>query len=126
VIGARSFIDLLFILLLGMLVMLTRSVEIGAVRTDLLRVGGGAVAPVRASDVQLVTIGAVAVTLDGLETGDARELLDRLRADDPVLLVAAEADIPFRRVMDVWSTLRDGGHDVRLGAEPASREKDKE
>ena len=52
----KSFVDVLFILLLGTIVMLAHSVTIGAVDTELLKIGGGGVSDVQADTVEVVVI----------------------------------------------------------------------
>lgn len=114
----RSFVDVLFILLLGTLVMLTQSVQLGAVDTALAKLGSGDISPVRADEVRVVAVGQSVLLLDGetLPTIDA--LRKRLRPDAAVLLVTAEADVRHHRVLDVWSGLRTHIADVKLGARP--------
>ena len=118
----RSFVDVLFILLLGTLVMLTQSVQLGAVDTALAKLGSGDISPVRADEVQVVAVGEETLLLDGetLPTIDA--LLERLRPGDAVLLVTAEADVRHHRVLNVWSSLRKHVSDVKLGAKPVDDE----
>lgn len=114
----KSFIDVLFIILLATLVMLTQSVQLGAVDTALTTLGAGGVSPVSADEVQVVLVGPELVELDGKTWPTADQLAAALRPDDPVLLVTAEADVSHHRVMGVWSDLRDRRFDVKLGARP--------
>jgi hypothetical protein len=119
--GTRSFIDILFILLLGTLVMLTHSVPVGAVETELVRLGGGGVSPIRSEDIQLVVVGAERVRTVDRSFGDPHELAATLPPRAPVLLVVDDRLVSHHRVMLVWSVLRGHGHRVQLGAEPAGR-----
>lgn len=115
----KSFVDLLFILLLGTIVMLTESVPIGAVDVDLLRVGGGGVSKVRASEVELVIVDDAGLRRRDKMFADESTLARDLPADASVLLVVADGDVRFHRVMNVWSALSALGIDVELGAEPS-------
>jgi biopolymer transport protein ExbD len=122
VLSYRSFVDVLFILLLGTLVMLTQSVQLGAVDTALAKLGADDISPVRADEVQVVAVGAETLLIDGETLPSIDALLQRLRADDAVLLVTAEADVRHHRVLDVWSALRKHISDVKLGAKPVDDE----
>ena len=118
----RSFVDVLFILLLGTLVMLTQSVQLGAVDTALAKLGADDISPVRADEVQVVAVGAETLLINGETLPSIDALLERLRSDDAVLLVTAEADVRHHRVLDVWSGLRKHISDVKLGAKPVDDE----
>ncbi len=114
----KSFIDILFIILLATLVMLTQSVQLGAVDTALTTLGAGGISPVSADDVQIVIIGQDQVQLDGTAWQTCEELAKAIRPRDPVLLLTADAEVSHHRVMRVWSELRERELDVKLGARP--------
>ncbi len=114
----RSFIDILFIILLATLVMLTQSVQLGAVDTALTTLGAGGISPVSADDVQIVIIGQDQVQFDGATWQTCEQLGNALRPHDPVLLLTADAEVSHHRVMHVWSELRERELDVKLGARP--------
>ncbi len=114
----KSFIDILFIILLATLVMLTQSVQLGAVDTALTTLGAGGISPVSADDVQIVIIGQDQVELDGTTWQTCDELGNAIRPHDPVLLLTADAEVSHQRVMRVWSELRERELDVKLGARP--------
>ena len=114
----KSFIDILFIILLATLVMLTQSVQLGAVDTALTTLGAGGISPVSADDVQIVIIGQDQVELDGTIWQTCDELGNAIRPNDPVLLLTADAEVSHQRVMRVWSELRERELDVKLGARP--------
>jgi biopolymer transport protein ExbD len=116
----KSFVDVLFILLLGTIVMLTESVHIGAVDVELLRLGSGGVSPVRVDEVELVVVSDEALHHGDRSWSEPGELARQLPAWSPVLLVVADRDVPHHRVMSVWSALSAEGLDVSLGAEPSS------
>lgn len=113
----KSFVDVLFILLLGTMVMLTQSVQVGAVDTVVARLGAGGVSPVNADEVRVIVVGEDDLRLDG-RAGSLQELARSIRAPQPVLLVTANREVRHHRVMAVWSALRQRGHNVMLGAEP--------
>lgn len=115
----KSFIDVLFILLLGTMVMLTQSVRLGALDTDLARIGGEGISPVRADQVEVVVVGEHGLVHEEQPCQDTASLAARLRPDRPVLLITADRDVRHHRVLDVWLALRDLGLDVKLGAEPS-------
>jgi biopolymer transport protein ExbD len=114
----KSFIDVLFILLLSTIVLLTESVHIGAVDTDVTRIGVGGVSPVRADRITLVAVAADELRLEDGSVTDIDRLADQVRPGDVVLLVTADGDVRHHRMMDVWSDLRSRQVDVKLGALP--------
>jgi len=114
----KSFVDVLFILLLGTIVMLTQVVSIGAVEAELLELGGGGVTPVRGDDIKLVIVDDDVLRHGEGTWTDAAELTGTLPPDAVVLVVAAHGDVRYHRVMEAWSELAESGLDVRLGAEP--------
>ena len=61
----KSFIDVLFIILLATLVMLSQTVDLGAVDTAVARIGPGGISRVRADQVQVVVVGADELQLNG-------------------------------------------------------------
>ncbi len=122
----KSFIDVLFILLLGTMVMLTQSVQIGAVDTVVTRLGAGGISPVRADEVRLIVVREGGLWLEDRSWTDAAALADRLDPSDVVLLVTADEDVRHHRMMDVWSSLRGLGLDVKLGALPTPASEDEE
>ncbi|MHC4217408.1 MAG: ExbD/TolR family protein [Planctomycetota bacterium] len=118
----RSFVDVLFILLLGTLVMLTQAVQLGSIDTALATLGSGDISPVRADEVRVVAIGEDVLLMEGQPSPTIEALVARLRPDDAVLLVTADADVRHHRVLEVWSGLRKHVQDVKLGAKPVPDE----
>ncbi|MCP3903427.1 MAG: hypothetical protein GY715_07300 [Planctomycetes bacterium] len=114
----KSFVDVLFILLLGTIVMLTQVVSVGAIEAELLKLGGGGVTPIRGDDIEMVVVDddVIRHREDAWEDVDA--LAEALPADAVVLVVVAHGDVRHHRVMKAWSDLAAHGLDVRLGAEP--------
>ncbi len=116
----KSFIDLLFILLLSTFVLLSESVRMETVDANPAEVSGGGSAvddPKEAVQVAVLPEGRLAVA--GEEVAD-EEAAGRVPADSWVLLVPGPAGLGHQRVMEAWSTLRDAGLDVRLGVKPGS------
>ena len=115
----KTFVDVLFILLLGTMVMLTRSIQLGALDTVVATMGAEGVSPVRADQVQVIVVGEHELLFDGRPWQRIDELAGRIRSADPVLLITADRDVRHHRVMAIWSALQARGLDVKLGAQPA-------
>ena len=117
----KSFVDLLFILLCSTIVMLSRSVEVGAVEMQPAKVGSGSVSEISADDIRVV-----AVSHDHIEYVDdsgssnvlssARDAKGHFSADKCILLSAAEEGVTHHRIMQVWSQLVETGYNVKLAA----------
>ncbi len=119
----RSFIDLLFILLCGTIVLLSQSLPIGAMESAPARIAGGGLSDVRLDGTALVAVAEGHLALarpdgDGREFADADALHAALPPGQVVLLVAAEEGIRHHRVMQAWSELHQRGRRVQLGAQP--------
>ena len=121
---SRSFIDLLFILLCGTIVMLSESLQVGALEAAPARVGAGGVTMIEADAVTLVTVEGDTLRMADpagsgrTVSGDAATIHALL--DDPrcVLLAAAREEVSHAAVMRAWSRFRDLGRAVRLAATP--------
>ncbi len=120
----KSFVDVLFIILLATLVMLTQTVNLGAVDTAVAKIGPGGLSPIRADQVQVVVVSQDALQLDGTTWREIDSMSAIIRPQDPVLLVTADAKVSHHRVMEVWSELHQRELDVKLGAQPALPEPD--
>lgn len=116
----KSFVDVLFILLLGTMVMLAQSVRLGAIDTTVARLGDEGISPVRADQVQVVVVGDDELVHDGQRWASAGELAARLRPEQPVLLITADRDVRHHRVLEVWFAFRQRQLDVKLGAVPVA------
>jgi biopolymer transport protein ExbD len=114
----KSFVDVLFIMLLGAMVALTGAVQLGAVDTAVARLGPAGIALVSAADVQVVMVAEEHLKWKELDLDSAAALAARLQRTKAVLLVTAGADIRHHRVLEVWSDLTNSGFDVKLGARP--------
>lgn len=124
----KSFIDLLFILLLSTFVLLSESVRLETVDGEPASVRGGGNGiedPAQAVEVAVLPGGRVSVAGERVADAEAAALVG---PDRWVLLVPGDAGeagasgsgggLGHQRVMDAWSTLRAGGLDVRLGVRP--------
>ena len=115
----KSFVDLLFILLCSTIVMLSRSVEVGAVEMNPAKVGSGGVSEVLSDDVRVLAVNQLTVTLS-TESGEAIEFKDTAKAATAagmgkcILLSAANEEVTHHRIMQVWSELVKAGQKVKL------------
>ena len=114
----KSFIDLLFILLLSSIVLLIQSVHVGSIDVAPAEVGFGGVSRVQANQVQVVVITKRGLKLEDREWADARKLAERIPPGDTVLLIGSHDGVRHHRVMRVWSQFQESGVDVKLGVEP--------
>lgn len=115
----RSFIDVLFILLLCTMVMLTQSIRLGAIDTVIARPGAEGISPVRADEVQIIVIGPDELQFEGRSWPHVESMAHLIRPHHPVLLVTADKAVRHHRVMSVWMSLSSLDLDVKLGVEPA-------
>lgn len=116
----KSFIDLLFILLLSTFVLLSESVKLETVDANPADVrGGGSELLDVETAIEIAVLPGGRVSVAGVETADA-EAVARVPADRWVLLVPGPRDLDHQRVMEVWSSLRTAGLDVRLGVRPGA------
>ncbi len=120
----KSFVDVLFIILLATLVMLTQTVNLGAVDTAVAKIGPGGLSPIRADLVQVVVVSQDTLQINGTTWREIDSMGAVIRPQDPVLLVTANAQVSHHRVMGVWSDLHQRELDVKLGARPADPDTD--
>jgi len=114
----RSFIDVLFILLLSAIVMLAQSFQLGGVDMSPAEVGADGVSPLRADEVRLIVIEEDALLVEDSTFSTVEALHQSMPADAPLVLVAGRGEISHQRVMSLWSDLKERGRDVRLGVAP--------
>jgi hypothetical protein len=117
----KSFVDLLFILLCSTIVMLSRSVEVGAVEMQPAKVGSGNVSAISADDIRVI-----AVSLESIEcvnddgSSDVLDSIDQVKErfskDKCILLSASQGSVTHQRMMQVWSRLVGDGYVVKLAA----------
>ncbi|MEO1236593.1 MAG: hypothetical protein AAFX76_07375 [Planctomycetota bacterium] len=115
----KSFIDLLFILLLGTFVLLSESLQVGALETAPADVGGGGAELRDPGSARVVIVDEATVFLLDKPMDDLDQLADEIGPDDYVLLTPRRDDVVHQRVMDVWAGLHERGVEVKLGVEPA-------
>lgn len=117
----KSFVDLLFILLCGTIVMLSRSVEVGAVEINPAKVGSGGVSEVLADDVRVVSVNQLTISLsddsDGvMEFDNVAKVAQVAGTDKCILLSAGSEEVTHHRIMRVWSDFVKAGFNVKLAA----------
>jgi biopolymer transport protein ExbD len=119
---SKSFVDILFILLCATIVLLSQSLQVGAVKTAPAEVGGGAISPVKADEVRAVVVNQKDLLIDGVSVG-VQGLKGKLESHECALLVPGDEGLSHHRMMKVWSDLRAMDVTVKLAAvetEPAT------
>jgi biopolymer transport protein ExbD len=114
----KSFIDVLFILLLSTIVMLTQTAPLGALDVKRLTRGSGGASPIRADEVELVQVAERELMHQGRAYADPALLAGAIQSDRSVLLLVTDPQVSHQRVMNVWSELSAQGLDVNLGSAP--------
>ena len=119
----KSFVDLLFILLCGTIVMLSQSLQVGSMDIAPARMGSGSLSEVRADNVILVVVyegKCEIVAEDGRKQqfSDIRQLQGMILPGKCLLLSAANEDVSHHRIMNVFSSCVDIGYAVKLAAVP--------
>jgi hypothetical protein len=121
----KSFVDVLFIMLLGVLALLADSVPIGSVEVAPAEVGGGGIAQIIADQARLVVLTREdTLVLDDRPYPTAAALVADIRPGEWVVLVPGHADVRHHRMMRVWSDIRERGVVVKLGVRPGEPELD--
>ena len=113
---SKSFIDLLFILLCATIVLLSESVQIGAIDTAPVQVGGNGISSININDVRVVVVDDEQLSLDHKQYKSPEQLLKSLQSGQCVVLVAATENLKHHRIMNVWDVLSSSGIEVKLGA----------
>jgi len=113
---SKSFVDVLFILLCGTIVLLSESIRVGSIDTAPAKVGHSSVSKILADDVRPVVVNANDLVFEEQHVNSAADLIDRLSPTVCVLLVPGDEGVTHHRVMYVWSRLQDLGVTVKLGA----------
>jgi biopolymer transport protein ExbD len=123
---SRSFIDVLFILLIGAIVMLSNATPLGSVDAAPAAVEKDSAEPLTDEPVRVVIVRPDTLVLDDVAATTADELAARLVPGDRVLLVSGVADLRHQRMMTVWSDFSRRGWTAQIGvapgAQPASNE----
>ena len=115
---SKSFVDLLFILLCGTIVLLTDSLRVHVLDTAPAQVGAGALSPIAAHDVEPVVVFEQTVAWKGERFASVDPLVAALPADSCLLLIAGDEALSHHRMMRVWSACQQRGLTVKLGAVP--------
>ncbi len=113
---SRGFVDVLFILLCGTIVLLSESVRVGSVKTAPAEIGAGGISAIYAEDVRPVIIEHDTMIYQEQSIQTVPQLLTQLEPNVCVLLITANKNIPHHRVMKLWSQLHKQGINVNLGA----------
>ncbi len=117
---SRSFIDILFILLIGTIVMLSRSIPLGSVDVTPAAVAKDSVEPVDEADLRVVIVQTDHLLLDDVPANTAGDLITRLELGDRLLLVSGRSDLRHQRMMSAWSELSRLGWNTQIGVEPGA------
>ncbi|MAE68019.1 MAG: hypothetical protein CMJ18_27525 [Phycisphaeraceae bacterium] len=117
-IRSTSFVDLLFILLCGTIVLLSRSIRLDGLQAAPARVGGGGVSAIMADRVRLVGVAGRGLHLGEDVYGNVGALVAALEPDEVIVLVPVDARVSHHRVMAVWSDLAGHGRMPHLGVQP--------
>jgi len=116
-----SFVDLLFILLCGTIVLLSRSIYLAGLEPEPAEVGAGGVSEIRAADVRIVAVSEAGLQFEGSDaTFD--QVTRQLASSDVVVVVSADDRVSHHRMMAVWSDFAAAGRDVQLGVRPKSKQ----
>lgn len=116
-IKSTNFIDLLFILLCGTIVMLSQSIQLGGVEGVPAKVGGGSVSEIQADQVRVVGVADDFLAYEDGKFPDANQVLQAMDADAVVVLIPSDALVSHHRVMAVWSQFSAAGKRVQIGVQ---------
>ena len=115
---SKSFVDLLFILLCGTIVLLTDSLRVQVLNTAPVQVGAGALSPIAAHEVEPVVVFERTVAWKGQRFASVGALTTVLPSDACLLLIAGDEALSHHRMMRIWSACQQRGLPVKLGAVP--------
>ena len=119
----KGFIDILFILLCGTIVMLSQSLQIGSVDIDPAKVGTGGTTAINPDDIQLVVVTENALQLVAKDGGEnitansVSELKNLLDSECCILLSVENEKVSHQKVMSTWSQCQQAGWQVKLAAQ---------
>ncbi len=115
---SRSFVDVLFILLCGMIVLLSESIRIGSLEVDPAELGSGGIDRLTAEEVNLLVVDDKQLLFEDQSFQDIAAYLAASKQLPGALLVPRHAEVSHHRMMRVYDTLTEQGIDVRFGVEP--------
>jgi hypothetical protein len=114
---SRSFVDLLFILLCGAVVMLANSVPLRLADASPAKVAGGGRLDLAGRTLRVLVVGPDRLRLDG-EAVSPEAAVAALGQDDRAVLLPESTAVTHHRMLAVWSRLRGAGIDADLGVLP--------
>lgn len=116
-IKSTSFIDLLFILLCGTIVMLTQSFQLEGVDAAPAKVGGGAVSPIHADNVRIIGVSDANLAMKNQTYDTAAQVLADVDETAVLVIVPADGYVSHHRVMEVWSQFSKLGRNPQIGVQ---------
>jgi len=116
-IKSTNFIDLLFILLCGTIVMLSQSLRLGGIEAKPAKVGGGAVSEIMADDVRIVGVSESKLAMEGRDFVNAVDVSKQLLPSAAVVLVPSNESVSHHRMMQVWSQFTELGWSPQIGVQ---------
>lgn len=116
---SRSFVDLLFILLCGAVVMLANSVPLRLADAAPAKVAGGGRLDLAGRTLRVLVVGEDRLRLDG-ELLPPEAPLPTFRDEDRVVLLPEGVAVTHHRMLAVWSDLRGAGIEADLGVLPGN------
>lgn len=115
---SRSFVDLVFILLCGAVVMLANSVQLRLADAAPARVAGGGSLDLAGRTLRVVVVGEETLSIDGEEIAALEALVARVAQRDRVVILPQAPEVTHHRVLSIWSRLRAAGIEADLGVLP--------
>ncbi|MBI9018440.1 MAG: hypothetical protein JEZ07_14400 [Phycisphaerae bacterium] len=121
----KSFIDILFILLCGTIVMLSNTLYVGTLETSPAKLGSGGVSELCADEVQIVAVydnhlETINSKGEAIELKSAHNITNYIAKTNCILLMAGNETVSHHQLMLQWDICRQLGFNVKLGAINAS------
>lgn len=117
---SRSFVDLIFILLCAVVVLLTQSVRLHAMKVDPVKVGSGGSRSVAGSSIEIVAISDDMISVSGKQYKDIQSFLQAVDIDAHLLIVPENNKVSHHRVIKAWWEIQQHGRQVELGVSPTN------
>ncbi len=124
---SKSFIDLLFILLGSTIVLLSQSLQIGAVKTAPAKIGSGGISEFSTDNIVVLAVHEDYLEISSFENAaplkvtTIQEISNHVTSTMSIVVVAGDASISHQRIMTWWDHCRKAGFDVKLGAMPENK-----
>ncbi len=109
----KGFVDLLFILLCGAIVMLAQSVRLGSIPSQPADAGAGA-SRVDGEETVVMVVGSDWVALEGRRFPGVFEASGAMGGGD-VVVVPADREVAHHRMVAVWNSITETGRIARFG-----------